>query len=269
MGVSSVAALDGTQLQVRTVGSGPGVVLLHGGGVTSEDYRRLITGLAPHCTVHAFDRRGYRNGIPIPPDDAVLATNLADIRAVVEATGATGLFGHSGGAFYALQAALEIPVGRVAVYDPPLAIDGLMPIDWLEPFGAAIEAGDSVTAMVAMGSSMNEVRLPLSVQRAVTRLFVKTPIGRKLATMLPATLPDVCAIAAAAGPASAYAGITARVLLACGAKGPSYYGPICDRLADAIPHGTSIRIPKASHNAANIARPSFVAPFAEFFADAS
>jgi len=70
-------------------------------------------------------------------------------------------------------------------------------------------------------------------------------------------------------PASAYAGITARVLLACGAKGPSYYGPICDRLADAIPHGTSIRIPKASHNAANIARPSFVAPFAEFFADAS
>lgn len=33
-----------------------------------------------------------------------------------------------------------------------------------------------------------------------------------------------------------------------------------------IPAGRSLRISKASHNSANIARPAFVAPFTDFFA---
>ena len=270
MGKSSVAAIDGTQLTVETVGTGPGLVLLHGGGVVSADYRRLVNGLAGRCTVHTYDRRGYGNGIPLPTEGTQLSTTLDDLSAVLDATGATQLFGHSGGAFYALQAALSMPLDAVAVYDPPLPVDGLLPTDWLEPFAAAVQANDPVTAMVEMGRGMDSAgpvasRLPVAVQKAAVRLFVHTPIGRHLASMMPATLPDVRAIAATAGPATDYAGISARVLLACGATGPGYYGPICDRLAEVIPRGTSIRIPKASHNAANIARPAFVAPFADFF----
>ena len=164
-----------------------------------------------------------------------------------------------------------MPLDAVAVYDPPLPVDGLLPTDWLEPFAAAVQANDPVTAMVEMGRGMDSAvpvasRLPVAVQKAAVRLFVHTPIGRHLsASMMPATLPDVRAIAATAGPATDYAGISARVLPACGATGPGYYGPICDRLAEVIPRATSIGIPKASHNAANIARPAFVAPFADFF----
>lgn len=270
MSVSQVAAPDGAMLTVNSVGDGPAVVLLHGGGVNSADYRRLIDGLATRLTVHSFDRRGYGNELPIPSVDDALAVNLGDIGAVLAATGATMLLGHSGGAFYALQAARVLPVTAVAVYDPAVSVDGLFPMDFVEPFRAAVDAGDSVTAMVEMGGGIDAAgpaaaHLPKSVQRAAVRLFARTPIGARIASMLPATLPDVRIIKAAGGPAADYSPITARTLLACGAKSPAYYGPICDNLAEVIADATSLRIPKASHNSANVAGRAFVQPFLEFF----
>lgn len=267
---SWVEAPDGARIEVRSAGAGPGLVLLHGGSVNSGDYGRLIEGLAQGLTVHAYDRRGY-GGLPLAPGAPVLATHLGDLAAVLEATGSTRVFGHSGGAFYALQAALTLPVEAVAVYDPALAVDGLFPTAFVEPFGAAIEAGDFVTALLEMGRGIGAAgpgasHLPVPVQRFAIRMFLRTRIGAHLASLLPATLPDVRAIAAAEGPASDYSAITARTLLSCGTAGPAYYGPICDRLAAVIPAGRSLRISKASHNSANIARPAFVAPFIEFFA---
>ena len=55
-------------------------------------------------------------------------------------------------------------------------------------------------------------------------------------------------------------------LLAAGARSASYFGAVCDALAVALPHAASVRIPRASHDALNVARPAFVAPFADFLA---
>ena len=78
--------------------------------------------------------------------------------------------------------------------------------------------------------------------------------------------PEVRRIAEHDGPASDYAGITAEVLLAAGARSPRYFAENCRALAEAVPRGRAIVIPRASHNAANVARESFVEPFAMFFA---
>ena len=43
---------------------------------------------------------------------------------MLEHTGARSVFGHSGGGFVALRAGLSLPLERIAVYDPGLAIDG-------------------------------------------------------------------------------------------------------------------------------------------------
>ena len=71
---------------------------------------------------------------------------------------------------------------------------------------------------------------------------------------------------AAAGPAGDYAGVGARLLLAYGGRSPAYYRPVCERLAGTVPGARALRLPRGSHNAANIARPWFTAPFAEFLA---
>lgn len=141
--------------------------------------------------MHAYDRRGY-GGLPLAPGAPVLATHLGDLAAVLEATGSTRVFGHSGGAFYALQAALTLPVEAVAVYDPALAVDGLFPTAFVEPFGAAIEAGDFVTALLEMGLEMGRgidaagpgaSHLPVPVQRFAIRMFLRTRIGAHLASL--------------------------------------------------------------------------------------
>jgi len=109
-------------------------------------------------------------------------------------------------------------------------------------------------------------RLPFGVGLQISRGFLHTPIGRRMADLLPTTPPEVRRIHDHDGPATDYAGITADVLLAAGSGSPTYFAENCQAVADAIPRGRAIVIPRASHNAANVARDSFVTPFATFFA---
>jgi hypothetical protein len=100
----------------------------------------------------------------------------------------------------------------------------------------------------------------------MSRAFLHTPIGRRMAELLPTTPPEVRRIHDHDGPASQYAGITADVLLAAGSGSPQYFTENCRAVADAIPRGRAIVIPRSSHNSANVARARFVEPFATFFA---
>jgi pimeloyl-ACP methyl ester carboxylesterase len=85
-----------------------------------------------------------------------------------------------------------------------------------------------------------------------------------MAEQLPTVETEVGLIIAHDAPAGFYAGIAADTFLAVGARSASYFGAVSDALAAALPHARSVRIPGASHNAVNVARPAFVAPFAEF-----
>jgi len=49
---------DGTTIGYRQIGSGPGLILLHGGMQASQHYMRLATALSDAFTVYVPDRRG-------------------------------------------------------------------------------------------------------------------------------------------------------------------------------------------------------------------
>jgi pimeloyl-ACP methyl ester carboxylesterase len=263
---------DGSTLHLTTTGSGPGVLVVPGGGVVASDYARLARNLGESCTVHVYDRRGH--GPSAPPMTAAydLDTELDDLRALLAATGARGLLGHSVGGFFALQAALRLPVDAVAVYDPAVAVDGLFPTAFHRAFARAIADGDLPLAVAEMSRGLQAAgaasRLPIPVLKVIARAFLATPIGTRMGTMMPAAARESELALVHGGPATDYAGLAVPALLTCGAQSPPYYGPLCDRLAEVIPDARSIRIPRSSHNAANLARPAFVAPFAEFFGSA-
>lgn len=263
-----VTTVDGDVLRVRSQGAGPGLVLLHGGGVVSRDYDRLARALATSMRVHVYDRRGRPGSAPLHPDHSI-ETDVGDLESVLAATGAARLFGHSGGAFIALQAALRLPLESVAVYDPGLGVDGLVPVDFVPAMAAAVQAGDHVEALLVMakgsGTAGAMAHLPLPVQRALVGAFLRTPPGRRLDELLPTVPTEVREIAAHAGPASDYAGIQIPVLLAAGARSADHFAAVCHALAAVMPKATALVMPRMSHNAANIARPAFVRPFAEFF----
>jgi pimeloyl-ACP methyl ester carboxylesterase len=264
---STARSADGGTIRVGTVGSGPGVVVLHGGGVAEGEYRRLAAALADRCTVHLYNRRG-RPGSPPLADTDTLATDLADLASVLEHTGARQVFGHSGGGFVALQAGLTLPLERIAVYDPGLSVDGRPSFAFLEALEDAVRRGQDARAMTLMARGAHPqdlgAKLPYASAELLTRAFLRTAIGRRFVELLPTVPPEVRRIAEHDGPAADYAGITAEVLLAAGSKSSAYFGENCAALAAAIPRGRAVLLPSCAHNAANVARPSFVRPFADF-----
>jgi len=269
MQLDRITSADGATIAVHSIGDGPGVVILHGGGVAERDYHRLAKALSSRFSVHLYNRRGRSDSAPLDGTETV-ATDIGDLAAVLAHTGARSIFGHSGGGFVALQAGLSLPLDRIAVYDPGLSILGRPSFAFFEPFEKAVKAGDNARAMTIMARGVYPddpaSKLPFGVGLQITRAFMHTPIGRRLVDLLPTTPPEVRRIHDHDGPATDYAGITADVLLAAGSGSPTYFAENCQAVADAIPRGRAIVIPRASHNAANVARDSFVTPFATFFA---
>lgn len=259
----------GGGFRVRSTGQGPGVVVLHGGGIDSREYERLARVLGERCTVHLYDRRGRPGAPPYLSDHThTVETDVDDLAHVLEGTGARRLLGHSGGAFVALRAGLRLPVERIAVYDPGVSVDGSVASAWLEPFREAVRRGDTPRAMALMGAGADPdgaaARLPFAVQLLMCRLLLRTGVGRRIAEQLPTVATEVGQIVAHDGPATDYAAISAPTLLAAGARSARYFGTVCDALAAAMPDAVSVRIPRGTHNALNVARPGVVAPFADF-----
>lgn len=268
--LTQVTTAQGSRVVVHTQGEGPGVVILHGAGVTAKDYRRLAERWAPRLTVHRYSRRGCPESAPISGAETA-ATDLEDLAAVLDSTGARQVFGHSGGAFVATRASLSTPLDRIAVYDPAVALTGVdFPRDFLDPFEKAVARGDVPLALALMGADINRdtaaAKMPLSLQKLIVRGFLHTPPGKQMRDLLPTIVPEIRRILAAEGPASEYGSVGADVLLAYGERSSRYFGDICRSLDSALPSSQVLAMGKFSHNAANIARPAFAAPFADFLA---
>jgi pimeloyl-ACP methyl ester carboxylesterase len=263
-----IKAHDGATIVLHSTGAGPGIVVVDGGGVDISTYHRLAAVLADRCMVHLYNRRGRADAPPrtLP---YTFDEDIEDLAAVLDYTGATNVIGHSSGGFIALTAALRLPIGRLALYDAAISIDGSFPASWLGAARAAAAAGDIAKAMALTAGGINThqatSKWPLPVQTAICRLFLRTPIGRMMGDLLPMTLDESALIHESDGPASRWAGITAEVLLVCGATGPRYYAPANEALARAIPRARTLEIPRSGHDAINRAHPRMVNPLATFF----
>jgi pimeloyl-ACP methyl ester carboxylesterase len=228
----------------------------------------LAAALADRFTVHLYNRRGRADAAPRTQPYTV-DQDVDDLAAVLEHTGAGNVIGHSSGGFLALRAAMRLPIERLALYDAAISIDGSFPAAWLDGARAAARGGDTARALALTTAGINThmaaSKLPLGVQVAVCRLFLRTPIGGTMGDLLALTLDESQLIRAHDGPAEQWAGVTANVLLMCGGKGPRYYVRSNAALARALPHARTMEIPRSGHDAINRARPRLVEPLAAFF----
>lgn len=119
-----VRAGDGVRLWTTRVGTGPPVVLCHGGPGLWDFLGDLAGSLADRATVHRWDQRGCGRSQRVGPYS--LARSVADLDTVRRHHGLDRmlLLGHSYGADLALRYALEHP-GRVSglVYVSGTGID--------------------------------------------------------------------------------------------------------------------------------------------------
>ncbi|MEU1838021.1 alpha/beta fold hydrolase [Micromonospora chersina] len=264
-----ITAPDGAGIVVHSTGSGPDLVVVHGGGVTIHEYRRLAARLAARFTVHLYNRRGRADAAP-RREPYTVEQEIEDLGAVLAHTGARRAVGHSYGAFVVLRAALRLPLERIAVYDAPLRLAGHgLPTAFLDPAEEAVRAGNTARALAIVGAAVNPhspaSKLPLAVRTAICRAFLRTEVGRTMGSLVGMTLAESRQIEAYEGPAGEYAGITAETLLISGARAAPYFTEINDLLAAAIPRARTLRVPGSPHNGIAVAPPALINPVTTFF----
>jgi pimeloyl-ACP methyl ester carboxylesterase len=119
------------------------VVLVAGAAVDRSADAPLAELLAADFTVFNLDRRGRGDSGDTPP--YAVERELQDLAAVLqEAGGSAYLYGHSGGAALALEAAAAgLPVGKLALYEPPYILDATRrpPADHVEQLEKLVAEG--------------------------------------------------------------------------------------------------------------------------------
>lgn len=129
-----VHSADGTHLGFERIGSGPPLLLVHGGTADRSRWAPVIPALSARFTLLIPDRRG--RGLSAEEADGTYAIEreAEDLVAIVESVpggGTVRVVAHSYGALVAMEAACRsAAIGGMVLYEPPFATGGL---DLLEP----------------------------------------------------------------------------------------------------------------------------------------
>jgi pimeloyl-ACP methyl ester carboxylesterase len=146
----TLTSRDGTIIGYRQLGNGPGVVLLHGAGQSSQNFLTLARAMADQFTLYVPDRRGRAMSGPYCEDHG-LDDEVEDLEALLSETGAHYVFGLSSGAVIALQAALRIPsITMLALYEPPLETETITQRAWMPRYERELARGDLAAALVTV-----------------------------------------------------------------------------------------------------------------------
>jgi pimeloyl-ACP methyl ester carboxylesterase len=118
--VVRVTSKDGTPISVECAGTGPTLLIVHGGTGDRTRWTPLFPLLAPRLTACAMDRRGH--GTSGDSADYSLQKEVEDVLAVVNSRpGKVFVLGHSFGGVASLEAAfLTAKIAKLVLYEPPL-----------------------------------------------------------------------------------------------------------------------------------------------------
>lgn len=139
----SVRSEDGTAIGYLRAGAGPPLVMVHGSLAVAEAWSAVANLLADSFTCYLMDRRARGRSGDAP--DYSIERECQDVAAVLRAAGPKPyLIGHSYGAVCALGAALETPIDKLILYEPPA---GIVFGREVEDYRQAIAAGDPEKAL--------------------------------------------------------------------------------------------------------------------------
>lgn len=277
----SVLSADGTTIAYREFGSGPGLVVLHGTASSGTNHVQLAWALADAFTVYLPDRRGRGRSGPYRAGD-VLQVEVEDLGALVSKTGAANVVGVSSGGIIALQAGLTLPIGKIAVYEPPLTSDPVASAAVLARFDAEMARGKTAAALV---TAMQGAEMGPAFFRAMPR-WLSEPLSamamrqedrkgggdyvpmRELARTMRV---DFEIVVAKSGRTATFAGIQSEVLLLGGSKSPAYLAAALAELQRSLPRSRRVELAGLDHAASwNTDRGGHPEPVAaalrEFFA---
>lgn len=256
MTTGTVTSADGTTIGWRQLGSGPGIVVLHGSMSTGYNHLQLAEALADARTVYLVDRRGRGLSGPYRDGDG-LRQEVQDLRAVLDGTGSDSVFAISVGADIALSAAVKSTrIARLAIYEPLLFPDQETGRAVMARFDKQLAAGKIPAALAtamkgAQLSSPVFNALPHWLLTAMTAGFAKrTPPGdyMSFADLTPALHHEGREITEMSGDLRALRDVRARVLLLGGSKSSPLIKNALGRVASELGDATRVELPGLDHS---------------------
>ncbi|HLY14926.1 MAG TPA: alpha/beta hydrolase [Candidatus Limnocylindrales bacterium] len=255
-----VTSQDGTRIGYHQLGSGPGIILVHGAMESGLSHLELARQLADQHTVYLPDRRGRGLSGPFGSGYA-LHSEVEDLKALLVATGTRDVFGVSAGGLIALQAALELPaIERVAAFEPALSIDGSAPTAFLVDFDRQIAAGRTAAALVTgmkaaqMGPPIFN-RIPSVVIEQLTRLMMAAedrkagPGDVTMRKLAPTLHYDFQLVAETEPSVRSFGAIRPAVLLLGASQSPAYLKLALDTVAGLLPGARRVEFAGFDHGA--------------------
>jgi pimeloyl-ACP methyl ester carboxylesterase len=258
----TVSGADDVALGLLTAGSGPPLLLVHGGVGQIERWAPMWDALTDRWRVTAMDRRG--RGSSGDGAHYGIDAEYRDVAAVVSAlAGEAGrpvdVFAHSFGATCTLGAAGgSPPLRRVVLYEPPGA-PTVTPefVDRVEALVAEGRAGRAmiVFLMEIIGLSAEEV----DALRAA-------PPAYDILSVLADTLPREGRALLAVDLADLAGAVTCPTLFLLGERSPTWAGALTGEAAARIPGADTIPLPGIGHEAIDVDPDLVVGHLARFLA---
>jgi pimeloyl-ACP methyl ester carboxylesterase len=259
----SVTSKDGTIIGYRQMGSGPGIIIMHGGISSSQYYMKFGAALSDEFTVYIPDRRGRGLSGPFG-DNYGLPREVEDLEALLKKTGAHYIFGASSGGLISLQTSITSPeIYKIAAYEPVVYADK----SEMDKFNASVQhfdkelsEGKKVTAMVDIAKSEEHPGAFFKLPDFIMKLFFKLILVQNersvkaddvtIEDLMPTLKFDVQLVNETEGKLDNFKNVQGEVLLMGGSKSSSFLKHSLKTLNNLIPHVKRIELQGLDHDSA-------------------
>lgn len=234
---------------------------MHGGLRAAHHYIRLASALAADFTVFIPDRRGRGLSDPVGEGYSV-KKEIEDLTTILDETGARMVFGHSGGGLFALEAALVLPIEKLALYEPAVSIYGSLPITWVFDLEQALAREDYPSAMVQVvkGLPLNWMsKMPAWMLRPLFARMLGGNEGSSIKELLHTGVWEGKEAVRLDSTHEKYCDIRAETLLVGGGNSPTFLLDVLPILETTLSHARLIILAGLNHTAPDEDAPEAVA----------
>lgn len=259
---NSVTSKDGTVIQYRQLGQGPGLVMLHGSMESAQSHMMLAQALSDAYTVYLPERRGHNLPGAFRIDYSI-QQEVDDLEALLTKTDSHRVFGVSSGGLIALQAALTLPaIHQIAVYEPALIVNQSVSTEFLPRYNNEITQGKTSAALITamLGGQLGPAfmnKLPRWFLELITTMSMRSedknakPGDITMRMLAPTIHYDFELVVEMAEKHTTFSGINIEVLLLGGSASPTWLKLALDALEKIIPQAHRIEFPGFNHSASS------------------
>ena len=263
--METVTSADGTTIAFKRTGSGPPLVLVHGGACDHRfwELADVRPALADHCTAYAMDCRGV--GESGDANQYELDREFEDVAAVVDTIDEpVTLLGHSSGALLSLEAALRTDdLHKLVLYEPPITVGDHRLYDEavLAEMERLLDEGENEQVLVLF---LREIAQSTPEEIAEQRA---APNWRELVDAAHVWPRSVRAVGAYEFDAARFGTMTTPTLLLSGSESPQFLRDVTEPISDALPNSRIVTFDGHGHEAMLTATDRFVDEILAFIQD--